>query len=179
MKLFSQSLRRLSVKPTRSRCLHPTELPYGQDIYFCRFHRKLCTFSFNLKIRFLNSKGSAAVQKLQIVFCVSVAINTEIWVKHAGTLVLKVSYLQQQWEDDRLASSTMSSLTCTIQVWHHHQYTLPFSASIRLMGLQKWTVWDWLTQKWNNVQYTCHRYYVSRIKLDNVINLASQVNLCG
>lgn len=142
------------------------------------FHRKYHVIFFYLKIMFLYVKGSSAVQKLQVLFCVLVVISTEFWVKYAVTLVLKASYLWQQRED-RLANRSISSLTCTTQVWHHHKYTLQLKAGIIMVGIQEWVVWDWLTQKWNNVQYACHRYYVSIIRLENVINIASQVNLCG
>lgn len=64
-----------------------------KDIYFYGFHKKLYIVSFDFKIRFLNFKGRIAVQKLQILFWISIVISTEIWVKYAGTLVLKVSYL--------------------------------------------------------------------------------------
>lgn len=38
-------------------------------------------------------KGSAAVQKLQVLFNVLVEISTEFWVKYAIALVLKARYL--------------------------------------------------------------------------------------
>lgn len=44
---------------------------------------------FDLKITSLYVKGSAAVQKLQVLFCVFIVISTEFWAKYEVTLVSK------------------------------------------------------------------------------------------
>lgn len=116
-------------------------LPKWPNIYFCKFY----ITSFNVKNSiFFNFEGSVQIKMIQVWFCISIVISTKVWLKYAGIIVLKVSFLEQ-WREDRLTNSRMSSFTSTIHMWHHHKCTCLSNAGIIITQIQKWMVWDLLT----------------------------------